>query len=137
MCFYLDILLEVSDRPEQLALLHVMPGCIETADGRTYSKLVDGVSKTITHRAPKPFMTSSVFHKSYSASMVQSFVSMKGDLALDTGSQNLKVFLVMHESIRELYANFRICGEGGVSEVGISTLCDLMLSSSGLVHCHP
>ena len=137
MCFYLDILSEISDRPEQLALLHVMPGCIETASGCTYSQLVDGVNEDIsgTRPGPRPSMVSREFRKSYFASMVQSFVSVKGDLALDTGSQKLKVSLVIHESIDHLYANFRICGEGGVSEVGISTLCDAMLSSSGLVHC--
>ena len=41
LCLYVGVLRGLSDMPEEMARIHIVPGRIETRSGRTYDKLID------------------------------------------------------------------------------------------------
>ncbi|KAG5771756.1 hypothetical protein H9Q72_001825 [Fusarium xylarioides] len=146
ICFYFDILRNVSDRPEEAMKLHVVPGVIQTNTGRQYPCIAD---KTGTRsRGLLGFdwgdyrsysKKDATQHRTdYQASVTQ---TLGGNisipiLAMDTGSSDLKVKLLIEESTGGLLVDLYLCGSAGACRVGAYSMLKEIIENSGLVECH-
>ncbi|KAF4958761.1 hypothetical protein FGADI_2105 [Fusarium gaditjirri] len=143
LCFYFDILRNVSDRPEEAVTLHVVPGVIQTKAGRQYSFIAD---KTGTRsggllgfdgRVKYSYEITSSYRTDYQAGVVD---TLGGNisipiLATDTGSSDLNVKLFLEESTSGLLVDLHFISAAGTSRVGAYTMLKEIIENSGLVKC--
>ncbi|MCJ1365372.1 hypothetical protein MMC16_004493 [Acarospora aff. strigata] len=122
VCYYMDILLEVSDQPQKVTLLHVLPGCIESKKGRRISRIVDH-----THLYD-PTMN-------YSADNYTPLRSLSDEIYSDTGSKDLRVTLILKETMSGFSVAFRFSNSEGMCEVGPYAILHGMIRSLGLAVC--
>ncbi|KAH8669735.1 hypothetical protein BGZ60DRAFT_431165 [Tricladium varicosporioides] len=142
LCFYFNILVDVSDQPEIATLLHVVPGRIETKGGRKYAHVLD-----ITGRSSVGilglewidngyFILPAEYSKTYQSQNPQPLSGLENDLTVDTGSGDLEATLVIKESSQGLHADFIFRCSRGSSRVGAYMLFREIAFSSGLVTCN-
>ncbi|KAF5630262.1 uncharacterized protein FTJAE_8287 [Fusarium tjaetaba] len=145
ICFYFDILRNVSDRPEEAMKLHVVPGVIQTNTGRQYPCIAD---KTGTRsrgllgfdwrdNSSYPRKGTTQYRTDYQASVIQTLGGNTSIpiLGIDTGSSDLKVELLIEESSGGLLIDFHLCGSAGTCRVGAYSMLKEIIQNSGLVHC--
>ncbi|KAF4626528.1 hypothetical protein G7Y89_g11630 [Cudoniella acicularis] len=146
LCFYLNILMEVSDRPEVATLLHVAPGRIETKRGRKYLHVLDITGKSsvgilgLEWVDKGQFVLPAEYSKSYYAETPKTLATFDGglannSLATNTGSVDLTATLVIKESPQSLLADFRFHCARGSCQVGAYMLFREIAFCSGLVSC--
>ncbi|KAJ0153302.1 Uncharacterized protein HZ326_4307 [Fusarium oxysporum f. sp. albedinis] len=143
LCFYFDILRNVSDRPEEAVTLHVVPGVIQTNAGRQYSFIAD---KTGTRSdgllgfdwiGTRSFEDTPQYKADYKASVTE---SLGGNisipiLGMDTGSSDLNVKFFIEESTSGLLVDLHFISAAGTSRVGAYTMLKEIIENSGLVQC--
>jgi hypothetical protein len=143
ICFYFDILRNVSDRPQEAMKLHVIPGVIQTNTGRQYPFIAD---KTGTRsrgllgfdwRGNSYYKDATQHRTDYQASVTQ---TLGGNisipiLGIDTGSSDLKVKLLIEESTGGLLVDLHLSGSMGACRVGAYTMLKEIIENSGLVEC--
>ncbi|KAK3302833.1 uncharacterized protein B0T15DRAFT_538349 [Chaetomium strumarium] len=145
ICFYFDVLREVSDDPGSTAILHVLPGSIATAHGRKYLHVVDkmgmgsdGFLRLHWTRGWKALEQVPQFTLNYPCDATSTFGADDSVLLKDTGSHGLEASLIVEESPEALLADLYVSGPRGSCRVGVYTMLREIMESSGLVHCsHP
>ncbi|KAF4434147.1 hypothetical protein FACUT_7999 [Fusarium acutatum] len=144
ICFYFDILRNVSDRPEEAMKLHVVPGVIQTSAGRQYPCIADKTGMRsrgllgFDWRDNSSYKDTSQHRTDYQASVTQ---TLGGNisipiLGMDTGSSDLKVKLLIEESTGGLLVDFHLFGSAGACRVGAYTMLKEIIENSGLVECN-
>lgn len=131
MTFYLDILREFSDRPETAAMLHVVPGTIALASGRTYHMVGNSVRK---YEIEEPVTN------------YQPLLSLPPPTPLlkQNGDGGLAVNLVVVETIRGAHVHFLFTTTRGNNNRDKQFLCSIgptellrnIASASYSVSCH-
>lgn len=139
LAFYLDLLREVSDRPEDASLIHVVPGCIETPSGRRFDYVYDQHETSSSGiffftRLGHPGFHVPNYCKTYEAQAPQAW-SPSSDLAMGIGSLDVKASILVEESAYGLKAEFHFSGKQGHCNVGVYMLFIEILRTTGLVHC--
>nr|RBQ90483.1 hypothetical protein FVER53263_07651 [Fusarium verticillioides] len=143
ICFYFDILRNVSDRPEEAMKLHVVPGVIQTDTGRQYPCIAD---KTGTRsrgllgfdwRDNLSYKDATRHRTDYQASVTQTLGGNTSIpiLGTDTGSSDLKVQLLIEESTGGLLVDLHLSGSAGACRVGAYSMLKEIIQNSGLVYC--
>ncbi|CCT71988.1 uncharacterized protein FFB20_05748 [Fusarium fujikuroi] len=143
ICFYFDILREVSDRPEDIMTLHVVPGIIQTKAGRKYSFIADKTStmhNNLLHLDPRDNMLhqrTAEYKVNYQARITE---KLRGNmsistLSMDTGSSDLNVKLCVEESTSGLLVDLHFLSFAGTCRVGAYTMLKEIIENSGLVSC--
>ncbi|CVL11219.1 uncharacterized protein FPRN_11037 [Fusarium proliferatum] len=143
VCFYFNILREVSDRPENAMTLHVIPGVIQTKAGRTYSFITD-------RTGPRPdgllgfdwtdnfsYQRTVEYKIDYQASIIE---ALGGNinipfLGIDTGSSDMNVRLFVEESTGGLLVDLHFLSSAGNCRVGVYAMLKEIIERSGLVSC--
>lgn len=122
VCFYQGILRELTDRPEAVAVLHVLPGCIQIKAGRIVNALED-----MPHMVPLDNTTQ------FPIDSIQPYdPSNAGD---NTGS-NLSVDLMIKQAVTKAFAYFRLTSECGKHYViGPALHLSNVLTAVGSVQC--
>lgn len=142
LCFYFDILREVSDRPEKAVKLHVLPGVIQTNAGRQYSFIADKTgtrsngllafdwreTRHLSEDAPQ-------YRIDYKANVTAGTNISVPMLGIDTGSSDLKVKLFVEESTSGLLVDIHFSSAAGTFRVGAYTMLKEIIENSGLVQC--
>lgn len=123
ICFYQGILRELTDRPEAVAVLHVLPGCIQMRAGRIVTALED-----------VPVQKSSQSTTPFSLDNTQPYnPSNAGD---NTGS-NLSVDLMIKEAVTRAFIYFRLTSECGKRyDIGPALHMSNVLAAAGSVQCN-
>ncbi|PNP78504.1 hypothetical protein FNYG_08134 [Fusarium nygamai] len=143
ICFYFDILRNVSDRPEEAMKLHVVPGVIQTNTGRQYPCIADKTGTRsrgllgLDWRDNLSYKDTTQYRTDYQASVTQ---TLGGNisipiLGMDTGSSDLKVKLLIEESTSGLLVDLHLSGSVGACRVGAYTMLKEIIENSGLVEC--
>lgn len=123
ICFYQGILRDLTDRPEAVAVLHIVPGCIQTRAGRIGTVLEDVPGIHIYQRTT-PF--SSAIPQPYDPS-----------LADDNTGSNLSVDLMIKETITKVFAYFRLTSECRQRyDIGPAEHMYNILAAAGKVECN-
>ncbi|KAM6513844.1 hypothetical protein FALCPG4_015053 [Fusarium falciforme] len=143
ICFYFDLLQNVSDRPERAMILHVVPGAIQTRAGRRYSFVTDKAGMRSTGllgfdwRDNNSFEDTPEFRLTYPSKPAEMFAGSSLDpmLALDTGSPDLEANLIIEESAGGLLADLYFVGLAGSCRVGAYAMLREVIEHSGLVQC--
>ncbi|KAF4446950.1 hypothetical protein F53441_9466 [Fusarium austroafricanum] len=144
ICFFFDILRNVSDRPEKAMILHVVPGVIQTKSGREYSYIAD---KTGTRsegllgfdwKDNSAFEDTAEYKIDYQAKVTDTF---SGNISIsildtDTGSSGLGVKLFIEESAGGLLVDLHFVGLAGTCRVGAYNMLKEIIENSGLVQCN-
>ncbi|KAK3332941.1 hypothetical protein B0T19DRAFT_343051, partial [Cercophora scortea] len=151
ICFYFDFLREISDRPEQAILLHVVPGSIETKNGTRYPYLrdtssqgksgEDGLMRLGLSAAPDTRIRESISPHSYHFEGIKRFYNANDlddqfdTLASYTGSRDIQATLVVEETLDGLFTDIRFTGSKGTCQVGVYTMMRLVMEASHNVRC--
>ncbi|KAF5548218.1 hypothetical protein FNAPI_8322 [Fusarium napiforme] len=141
ICFYFNILRDVSDRPENAMTLHVVPGVIQTNAGRRHSFITD-------RTGPRPdgllgydwqdnfsYQRTAECRIDYQASITESLggnISIPV-LSMDTGSSDLNVKLFVEESAVGLLVDLHFLSSAGNCRVGAYAMLKEIIENSGLV----
>ncbi|KAG4253142.1 hypothetical protein FPRO03_07102 [Fusarium proliferatum] len=143
VCFYFDILREVSDRAENAMTLHVVPGDIQTKAGRKYSFIAD---KTGTRpdgllgfdwRDNLSQQGTPEYRIDYQASVTETLggsISIPM-LGIDTGSPDLTVKLLVEESTSGLLVDLHFISTAGTCRVGAYAMLKEIIQNSKFVPC--
>ncbi|KAM5513575.1 ankyrin repeat-containing protein [Fusarium oxysporum f. sp. phaseoli] len=143
LCFYFDILRNVSDRPEKAMVLHVVPGVIQTTAGREYQFIADKTAAWsegllgFDWRDNSSFEATAEFKTDYQAKVTETVggnISIPS-LDMDTGSSDLDVRLFIEESAGGLLVDLHFISLAGTCRVGAYTMLKEIIENSGLVHC--
>jgi len=123
ICFYQGILRELTDRPEAVAVLHVLPGCIQTRAGRIGTALEDVPDMKVS-QSTTPFLTDNT--QPYDPSNA-------GD---NTGS-TLSLELLIKETVTKVFAYVRLTSSCGKCYIISPTrhIYDV-LAKAGQVQCN-
>lgn len=123
ICLYQGILREMTDRPEAVAVLHVLPGCIQTRVGRIVNALEE-VPRMKVSQNTTPFPLDNI--QPYDPSNA-------GD---NTGS-SLSVHLMIEEAVTKAFAYFRLISKcGNRYDIGPVVHISNVLAAAGSVQCN-
>ncbi|KAF5702985.1 hypothetical protein FGLOB1_9287 [Fusarium globosum] len=143
VCFYFDILRNVSDLPEESMKLHVVPGVIQTKAGRHYRFIADKTGRTsdgllgLDWKENDSFFTTAQYRVNYQASVMDTLggnISLPA-LSMDTGSSDLETKLLIEESTGGLLVDIHFISSVGACRVGAYTMLKEIIMNSGLVEC--
>lgn len=124
ICFYFGMLKNISDRPDAVTVLHVLPGCIQLKSGQTVTQVEDIRFHRECGRLCPTYLAGN--RQPYDASKV----------AEDTGS-NLSVELLVQETAAKAVVYFRLSSIRGICcDIGVTSLLRAVLASAGLVPCN-
>ena len=116
LCFFVDTLVEISDRPETRKFLHILPGTIEGPSGTHFDLIEDG--DTINE------------HQEDELKPLEDYTT------LEQGSKiPLESRLLAQETLRNISASIQISDLKGNLFVGPMKLQRVMFKSVGLVQC--
>jgi hypothetical protein len=115
---FVSTLLGLFDRPDQVKILHVLPGVIELSSGVQYRRVTDGHDPLVGYDAGD-------------YEDLTDTIEMK-----DTANSNLRSELNVKETIDELLISFSFSScAGKITRIGPARLLLSMLYSAGMIHC--
>ena len=119
LCFFVDTLQKISDRPDSCIMVHIIPGTIQGQSGGHYeilhdTKIQDELEK-YTEEESHPLDDLASLHS--------------------INETHMEVDLVATEGLRRLSASLKISSERGTAHVGPMYLKMALLKSVGLIEC--
>ncbi|KAK4220578.1 hypothetical protein QBC38DRAFT_526386 [Podospora fimiseda] len=141
ICFYFNILTDISDEPEKGALLNVLSSAITTPEGRKHAHVTDRIRHkssgylALDWREVGSFEESPEFTVNYICNPPRPIERSNSDFGIDTGNHNLKATLLVEESPEGLRVDVDISGSRGSCRVGVYQLLREIIDNSGVVHC--
>ena len=132
LVFYLNILQAVSDRPDEIIRLHVVPGRIEVESGRTFDVLEDSdANPNLWGDVSGPTRVENL-QELKEICIQPSRIAMSSNLP----EQALKIQAYVEETAFTLTLGYYLVGRTGTASFGPLAMTRLINQSTGLVHCN-
>ena len=141
LCFYLPVLQGVSDCPEAVALLHVVPGDIQGSEGRRYEQILDKTGEgwdgmfSYSWEDEGGLEMTADFTKTYQSKVPRPLQAINDELTIGTGNADIETSLIVEESIEGLKVDILFVSSEGRCEVGPYSLTEEIILAAGVVHC--
>ena len=118
ICFFVDTLAKISDRPKSCHFLHVIPGTIQGQSGSHFDRVIDGETEALGAIEYEPIIES----RDYTAFAERNEIPMQVDL-------------LASESLRHITASLRFTSSRITAAVGPMRLKVAVLQSVALIRC--
>ena len=119
LCFFVDTLQKISDRPDSCVMVHIIPGTIQGQSGGHYEILHDTTDQEM--------LETYLEEDSYPLDDLASLQSIN--------ERHMQVDLVATEGLRRVSASLKISSDRGTAHVGPMYLKKALLESVGLIEC--